>query len=422
MNKNGQRVKAGFLPGAKASSAERPPLRRDPRFVSAAKNVDPPQAGFSSTGTRLLLVIVMTILLASATFMRNRVWQDSVCLWEDVIAKSPSKVRPHYQLGFLYDKNERIDKAMQEYQTALRLGPDPLSDRAHNNLGNIYGKQGRFEEAIREFQAILAFSPNDAAAHTNLGIIYAKQGRMDEALREFQAAIQSNPDDAAAHYAFGNAYQQRGLLDEAMREYHAALMLKLDYAEAHNNLGLLYGEQGRFAEAIQEFHAAIKSQPESAESYNNLGIVFAKQGRYDEAISAFQQALQRGAGHCAREVLAQVLDPFVVAFNGNHQNRPASGRKHQNTENTLGVYFLICVFARQMDLAGKAGGWLGGGGARRHGRVPGRTHRTGREGRADGVPEAGRGARARSEGRHVRRGEEHDRRRRVQGPAPQLHG
>src|SRR5512135_2971344 len=219
MNKNGYRIDGGSPPGSTAFSAERTPMRRNSKAPHATKSVKTQQAGYASTETRILLVIVMIAVLASSTFLRNRIWQDSVRLWEDVVAKSPAKARPHYQIGFYYDKKERMNEAMHEYQTALRLGQDLLSDRAHNNLGNIYGKQGRFEEAIREFQAILAHNPNDGAAHTNLGIIYAKQGRMSEALREFQTAIQSDPKDASAHYAFGNAYQEQERLDEIMPKH-----------------------------------------------------------------------------------------------------------------------------------------------------------------------------------------------------------
>jgi tetratricopeptide (TPR) repeat protein len=176
MNKNGHPVETGSLPAAKASSSERPSLLRDPKAHQTAKSLKTPQTGYACTGTRILVVIVMIVVLASATFLRNRVWQNSLLLWKDAVAKSPAKARPHYQLGYYYDRKERMNEAMQEYQAALRLGPDYLvAEWAHNNLGNIYGKQGRYDEAISEFKATLAIHPSDSVAHTNLGIIYAKQ-------------------------------------------------------------------------------------------------------------------------------------------------------------------------------------------------------------------------------------------------------
>src|SRR5512143_928729 len=104
MNKNGHPVETGSLPAAKASSSDKLPLCRNPKALQAAKSVKMPQAGYACTKTRILAVIVTIVVLTSATFLRNRVWQDDVLLWEDVVSKSPAKARPHYQLGYYYDR------------------------------------------------------------------------------------------------------------------------------------------------------------------------------------------------------------------------------------------------------------------------------------------------------------------------------
>jgi Flp pilus assembly protein TadD len=229
--------------------------------------------------------MLIVIILASVTYARNMVWQSEVALYRDVVRGSPHKARGHNNLGNAYLKQNRLDEAVHEFITALKLNPDYAM--AHNNLGDAYVKQKRLDEAIHEFITALKLDSDLTEAHNNLGTVYLMQNRLDEAVHEFITALKLNPDLAEAHNNLGDAYVKQKHLDEAVHEFITALKLSPNYEEAHYNLGTVYLMQKRLDEAVHEFITALKLNPNYEEARNNLGYAYLDQNRFDEAVHEF---------------------------------------------------------------------------------------------------------------------------------------
>jgi protein O-mannosyl-transferase len=237
----------------------------------------------------IMAVGALVTIFSVATYQRNKVWQDELTLWSDVVRKSPEKARPHYTLGMAYAKQKEWDEAINQYRIAIKITPnDP---KAHYNLGNTEKALGRFDEAVQEYLSALRFDPDYAEAHNNLGLVYETLGRRDEAIREYQAALASKPSLAETHNNLGVVYKDQGRLKEALHEYQVALMLDPDFAEAHNNLGVILKLAGREEMAIKEYRAAIALRPDYPEAHNNLGNVYQALDRQDEALREYRLAL-----------------------------------------------------------------------------------------------------------------------------------
>jgi tetratricopeptide (TPR) repeat protein len=129
--------------------------------------------------------------LGVATFLRNRVWQDELSLWSDVVAKSPGKSRPHNYLGIVYGSMGDSARAMAEFQEALRLAP--WSCDALLNLAGMYRKGGDRGAALRLYQKAVLVAPERAIAHSDLGAMYMVLGRLAEAQRELDLALRLDP-------------------------------------------------------------------------------------------------------------------------------------------------------------------------------------------------------------------------------------
>ena len=198
---------------------------------------------------------------------------DEVIRKDHVAPQTKSdEAEAHFNLGVTYGRQGRLNEAVCELQSALRINPDHVD--AHYNLGIALEKQGRLDKAIREFQAALRITPNFAAAHLNLGLVYGQQGRTDEEIREYQTALRIDPSCADAQYNLGVVYKQLGRTAEAIREYQAALRSNPNYADVHHNLGVIYRQLGRTDEAIQEYQSALRIDPDNAEAHHNLGLTY----------------------------------------------------------------------------------------------------------------------------------------------------
>jgi Flp pilus assembly protein TadD len=253
--------------------------------LSRAKAVNP---GLASV--LVMISLAVAVVYSVGTVSRNAVWRDDATLFTDTVRKSPDAALAHNNLGAAYGKRNRLDEAVSEFITALKLKPDYAD--AHYNLGDAYLKQNRLDEAVSEFITALKLKPDYADAHYNLGIAYGKQNRLDEAVSEFITALKLKPDYADAHNNLGIAYLDESRLDEAVSEFITVLKLEPNHADAHYNLGIAYLDESRLDEAVSEFIAALKIKPDDADAHYNLGDAYLKQNRLDEAINEFITVLK----------------------------------------------------------------------------------------------------------------------------------
>ncbi|MBW1775782.1 MAG: tetratricopeptide repeat protein, partial [Deltaproteobacteria bacterium] len=106
------------------------------------------------------------IVLGTATYQRNRVWQDYVSLWTDVVEKSPHNFRAHTNLGIGLYNEHKTKKAISHFLQAIRLRSN--NDLAHYNLGLAFEEQGALKPAVAHYREALRIKPGYVKAHVNL--------------------------------------------------------------------------------------------------------------------------------------------------------------------------------------------------------------------------------------------------------------
>jgi tetratricopeptide (TPR) repeat protein len=270
------------------------------------------------------LPIVLIAGLSVWTYQRNRVWENELTLWSDVVKKSPNKARPNHNLGMALANQGMLDKAIAQYQKALQADPKyyesniiwgktlenrgqidaageqylaalrikPNSSVAHNNLGVVLYKKGQFSEAIDHFMLALQIRQSYEEAYFNLGMVLARQGKTDEAISRFYQTIRLNPDYAEAHSNLGSMYLNKGDADKAIFHSNEALRLNPKLIEPRNNIGIALMQQGKMAEAIRQFQRTLELKPDFIQAENNLKRALAIQKEFEEEISRLQELLK----------------------------------------------------------------------------------------------------------------------------------
>jgi tetratricopeptide (TPR) repeat protein len=271
------------------------------------------------------IVGITIILLSSATFARNSVWQSKITLWKDVAMKSPQKARVHNNLGDAYHSNGFLDKAIEQYEITIRLSPNHVL--AHKNLSSIYAEKGLMDKSKEYFNAILRINPEYEDAYIEMGNAYKEKGVLNKAIEYYRMAVDLKPDYAGAQYnlglsyyennqykeaerhllkassldpsisevyhVLGNIYKSTGLNEKAVEHYEKALRLNPDNADVHYSLGIIFGPQGKLDLAIQHFEAAIELNPDMPGAHQNLGNAYAIRGQPFRAIEHFRLALKQ---------------------------------------------------------------------------------------------------------------------------------
>jgi Flp pilus assembly protein TadD len=211
-----------------------------------AHRIDPARAARRT----LIAGVGVSLALAAATHLRNRVWATDVALWTDVVSKSPNKSRARDNLGLALAKLGREPEAIVHFREAVRA--DPANVLAWNNLGVALGKLGRRDEALSAYMAALRADPSHAQAPYNIGRIRLEEGRYADAEALFQQAIARDRSYWQAYTDLAAAWNQLGRHGETIRLLEDPAVLGNLPPEARFNLGVAYVATGNRAGAERE--------------------------------------------------------------------------------------------------------------------------------------------------------------------------
>ncbi len=90
-----------------------------------------------------------------------------------VILKDPLTAEEHINLGYLYEKQGKLDLAEEEYKKAIRK--DKKNYLAYFNLGNIYAQRREYGKAERQYRKALGLE-EDPDVLNNLAYVLNNAG------------------------------------------------------------------------------------------------------------------------------------------------------------------------------------------------------------------------------------------------------
>ena len=179
--------------------------------------------------------LVMLVFIAYATIKQINIWKNEIILWNYIIDKGVSGMPvAHYNLGLAFASKGEFDRAIEQYQAALRLRWDFID--AYYDLGLAFASKGEFDRAIEQYQAALRLKPQFVEAYNNLGLAFASKGKFDRAIEQYQTALSLQPNLAEAHFNLGWSYLKKGSKEMARREFEVGLTIKPDVYSARQTL------------------------------------------------------------------------------------------------------------------------------------------------------------------------------------------
>ena len=189
------------------------------------------------------------------------------------------------------------DGRFAEAETGFRkvLNAEPANLSALANLGVVYAKTERYDRAIDAYDQALKLRPDAAALRLNLGLALLKQQRHADALVQFQQV----PTEQARELAATCLVELRRP-DEAL-----AILDKLSDSPGRLYLRLIANLERKNADAA---HAALermaRSMDNPAQAAFFLGRAMYQAERFDEARASFEDARRADGAYpgIAREI------------------------------------------------------------------------------------------------------------------------
>lgn len=265
-----------------------------------------PRFGETWRRPAFLFLVVGIAVVSVATFNRNSLWRDPIALWEDTARKSPGKFRPNQNLGVLYRTAGRLEKAVGQYQTALRTNPEPVDALySYNGLEQVYLQQGNEKELQRTYAALKAMllqalakpGGKNPLLFNQLGFACMKLNQPDEAEAAFRKAIDLEENNAIFHFNLGGFYLQQHRLNEALSRLRGAILLDPDNAVFQEGLGDALVADEKFEEAVTAYQRVQELDPRAetvllklTDQYARMASLYLQQRQLDKALAYLRQA------------------------------------------------------------------------------------------------------------------------------------
>lgn len=191
-------------------------------------------------------------------------------------------------------KNNLYDSAERELRLAIQT--DPAYEMAYYNLGKVYQKQRKWDKAVEAFEGATQRAPNNANFHYDLGEAYLEAKRLDNAEKSLKKATELDPKLFKAQWRLGLVYLYQERPKEADLALRAAIELNPRMDKPFIALGRLYLDYDADKEAAQVLGECVRANENSAECYNLHGVALKGLKQYDQAVSEFKKAMGADSG------------------------------------------------------------------------------------------------------------------------------
>jgi tetratricopeptide (TPR) repeat protein len=213
----------------------------------------------------ILSTFVVLVLIAQghSTFMRNFIWKTEESLWVDAVDKSPNHPRAHHNLGRYYSESGQKEKAIAEYEMALKLERALHAETDHwtnYNLALEYIDSSQEDKAIEHLGKAVEIAPRFPAAYNNLAVLMIKKGKYDEAFDYLIKALTYDNKSYSAHSNLGFVLLKKRRLEEAITEFRYALAGEKDFLPALYGLGIIYKYKTEFGKARYYLRRALEKK------------------------------------------------------------------------------------------------------------------------------------------------------------------
>ncbi len=212
-----------------------------------------------------------------------------------------------FTLANIHFQQEKYDEAAPLYE--LAVGKYSKFRRAHRNLGLIYVRQGKFEKAIPSLTRVIELGGGDSLTYGLLGYAYS-----------------SVEDSLAAE----SAYRRAVLLDPATMDWKMGLARSLfrqqRYSEAVALCGTLIQSSPERADlwllqanafvglkqplkAAENYELVDRLGASTVDSLNMLGDIYVNEGLFEMSVSAYIRAMEKNPDRNAERAIraAKVL-------------------------------------------------------------------------------------------------------------------
>lgn len=216
----------------------------------------------------------------------------------------------HFMLGYQAELAQDMDRAIREYQAALKA--DPASQSVKARLAGLYFSLGDMPNAIRYADQVAEGSSQDSPLLTKMAGILASAGQGERAVKLLDRAIDLDPTSGDPYFTQGLLLLSLKRQPEAERAIRAGLARAPQSAVGHYHLGRMLLDAGKGEAAAASLEQAISANASFEPAYHALASIYESRQSHDRAIAVLRKYLQT-VNPRNRDIRHQLVRLYVSA-------------------------------------------------------------------------------------------------------------
>jgi tetratricopeptide (TPR) repeat protein len=222
----------------------------------------------------------------------------------------PSDPRAYYHfiLGYQAELERETDRAVREYQAALR--GDPSSVFLKTRLASLFFSMGDLNNAIRTADRIVPSDIRDPQTFVLLAGIYAGGGQSERALSLYDQAIELKAGGSDPYFSKGTLLINMKRFADAERAFEQGIEVSKDSPVGYYYLGRIAVETKQLDRAITQFEHSIAVHPTFEPGYIALASIYEAQDEREKAAGVYRRYLESVNPH-SKEIRQQLIRLYI---------------------------------------------------------------------------------------------------------------
>ena len=215
----------------------------------------------------------------------------------------------HFMLGYQAELAQDMDRAIREYQAALKA--DPTSQSVKARLAGLYFSLGDLPNAVLYADQAAEGPSQDGKLLTQMAGILASAGQGERAVKLLDRAIEIDPTSGDPHFTKGLLLLNLKRQSEAEQAIRAGLARAPESAVGHYHLGRILLDAGKGEEAAASLEQAIAVNASFEPAYLALASIYESRQAQDRAVAVLRKYLQT-VNPRSRDIRHQLVRLYVA--------------------------------------------------------------------------------------------------------------
>lgn len=244
-------------------------------------------------------------VIAGNTYLSSGQWDKAITEYEQALRIDPADPLAFLGLAKVYQSTGEVEQAITNYSKTVANSPDREWPRlylakAYVAKGQMAEEREAYNKALEAYRQAFDLAPDDPEVHDALiqaylalGDQYFEQGLLFQVIAAYEKATELDPNNIQVYWKLAEVYETLSRTDDAMAEYARIVERWPDRADAHFRLGQAYEAGGDVEKAVAEYERAVELEPMLTGAYTRLANLYRNQDRMEDAIVLYQAAARK---------------------------------------------------------------------------------------------------------------------------------